>query len=135
MLDLKGRKRRIGEEVLRSIEPGFGRRRFTICARSWRLLEPFEGRPVRRVYSIGTRRQLRCFLKRFAGERLDGVSIHAGLLHAESTASLRAIATVVMTWPVEGPTRARELLRLGVDGLITDDATMLSGLVVPAATG
>ncbi|MGH3143537.1 MAG: hypothetical protein ACRDO9_10460 [Gaiellales bacterium] len=33
-----------------------------------------------------------------------------------------------MTWPVNRPERARELLRLGVDGLITDDLAAISGL-------
>jgi glycerophosphoryl diester phosphodiesterase len=126
MLDLKGRRRRVSDETLHSIEPYLGMRRFTICARRWELLEPFAGRPVRRFYSIGTSRQLRCFLERFASERLDGVSIHERLLQAQSLTSLRAIAGIVMTWPVNGPGRAQELVRLGVDGLITDDVAAVS---------
>jgi glycerophosphoryl diester phosphodiesterase len=41
-------------------------------------------------------------------------------------ASVREIADLVMAWPVNEPERARALLRLGVGGLITDDATALS---------
>jgi glycerophosphoryl diester phosphodiesterase len=134
MLDLKGRARRMGEETLHTIAPYLGIRGFTVCARRWELLEPFAGHPVRRVYSIGTSRQLRCFLERFASERLDGVSIHERLLHAQSLASLRAIADVVMTWPVNRPGRADELVRLGVDGLITDDVATLAKPEVLGAT-
>jgi glycerophosphoryl diester phosphodiesterase len=135
MLDLKGCNRRVADETLRAIDPYLASRTFTICARRWELLEPFAGHPVRRVYSIGTAHQLRCFLARFGSERLDGVSIHERLLHAQSFASLREIAAVVMTWPVNRPARAQELVRLGVDGLITDDVAALSRPEVLGMTG
>jgi hypothetical protein len=126
MLDLKGRSARVTHETLRVIGPFLGERAFTMCARRWELLEPLAGHPVRRVYSIGTQRQLRSFLARFASARIDGVCVHESLLHAQSVASLRAIAAVLMTWPVNRPSRAQELLRLGVDGLVTDDVAALS---------
>jgi glycerophosphoryl diester phosphodiesterase len=126
MLDLKGRGRRVGEETLRVLVPWLGTRRLTVCARRWELLEPFAGHPVRRVYSIGTPRQLRRFLIRFATTPIDGVSVHERLLHRQSIESLRSIAAVVMTWPVNRPARAQELVGLGVDGLITDDVAALS---------
>jgi hypothetical protein len=127
MLDLKGSRIRVAESVRDAIEPYLDARRFTVCARSWTLLDAFAGLPVRRVHSIGTARELRSFLERFAAQRLDGVSVHERLLEPASVASLRAIAEVLMTWPVNGPGRARELVRLGVDGLITDNAAALSG--------
>jgi hypothetical protein len=52
MLDLKGPRKRLAERVLCAIKPYLGERRFTVCARWWRLLEPFAGAPVRCVYSI-----------------------------------------------------------------------------------
>ena len=109
-----------------AIAPYLGARRFTVCARSWRLLEPFADAPVRRMHSVGSSRQLRRLLTRFAGARLDAISIHQKLLDHESVAALRAIADVIVTWPVNRPERARELLRLGIDGLITDDMAVLS---------
>lgn len=54
------------------------------------------------------------------------MSVHERLLEPTSVASLRSIAEILMTWPVNGPARARELVRLGVDGLITDDAAALA---------
>ena len=134
MLDLKGSRVRLAERVREAIDPYLGARRFTVCARRWRLLDTFTGLPVRRLHSIGTARQLQRFLERFATERLDGVSIHEQLLEPDSVASLRAIADVLMTWPVNAPARAQELLLLGVDGLITDDAAALSRPGVLAAT-
>jgi glycerophosphoryl diester phosphodiesterase len=134
MLDLKGRDERLATRVLAAIEPHLGRRRFTVCARHWSMLEAFAGQPVRRVHSVGNARQLRRLLSRYAGHRLDGVSIHERLLDAESVSSLRMIADVVMTWPVNRPERARELLRLGVHGLITDDPAGISRAGVLGAT-
>ena len=86
------------------------------------------------MHSIGTDEELRTFLERFAAERLEGVSIHERLLGPESVASLRTIADILMTWPVNAPARARELVRLGVDGLITDDVAGLSRHEVLRAT-
>jgi glycerophosphoryl diester phosphodiesterase len=97
-----------------------------VCARSWKLLAPFAELPVRRIHSVGSERQLRRLLQRVEEGRLEGISIHEKLLHRESIDSLRAVADVVMTWPVNQPERARELLRLGVHGLITDDAGLLA---------
>jgi len=134
VLDLKGRNERLLTHALAALEPHLGRRRFTVCARHWGMLDAFAGLPVRRVCSVGNPRQLRRFLTRFAGRRLEGVSIHERLLDAESVSSLRAIAEVVMTWPVNRPERGRELLRLGVHGLITDDAAGMARARVLGAT-
>jgi glycerophosphoryl diester phosphodiesterase len=126
MLDLKGPRRRLAERVLRTIEPYLGERRFTACARWWRLLEPFAGTPVRCIHSVGNARQLRELLRRFAYQRLEGVSIHERLADRETMAALGEIADVIMAWPVNEPERARALLRLGVAGLITDRAAAMS---------
>jgi hypothetical protein len=134
MLDLKGRRLRLAAKVRDAISPYVGARRFTVCARRWELLDPFAGLAVRRVHSIGTDRELRAFLERFALERLEGVAVHERLLGAESVASLRSITDVLMTWPVNAPARARELVGLGVDGLITDDVPGLARHEVLRAT-
>jgi glycerophosphoryl diester phosphodiesterase len=133
MLDLKGPRRQLAEQVLRAIEPYLAERRFTACARWWRLLEPFAGTPVRRVHSVGNAFQLRVVLRRFT--RLEGVSIHERLADKETVAALREIADVVMAWPVNESARARALLGLGVVGLITDDAAAMSraGILEPTA--
>jgi glycerophosphoryl diester phosphodiesterase len=135
VLDLKGPRIELATGVLETLKAHLGERRFTVCARCWRLLEPFAGTPVRRVHSVGSARQLQDVLRRFAHERIEAVSIHERLLDKTSVDSLREVADVIMTWPVNGPERARALLGLGVDGLITDDVAGLSGAgVLGAAT-
>ena len=134
MLDLKGPRKRLAEAVLRELEPHLTERPFTVCARWWRVLEPFAGTPVRCVYSIGTDRQLRSVLRRFANQKLAGVSIHERFADRETVSALSEIADVVLAWPVNESARARSLLRLGVAGLITDDAAALmrAGVLEPA---
>ena len=120
MLDLKGRDRRLGMLVADVLAAEGSSARFTICARSWALLEPFERLPVRRVHSVGTRRELVRLLARFAGRRLDGVSIHERLVDAAAMEQLRRLTATVLSWPVNDTRRAAELVALGVAGLITD---------------
>ena len=129
MLDLKGRDPRLAAIVRAELEPFLPTRRFTVCARSWELLEAFDGLPVRRFASVGSARQLRALLARYGQTGVDGVSIHERLLDARVVADLRAVAGLVLTWPVNAPARARELVGLGVDGLISDRA----GLIAPLA--
>lgn len=131
MLDLKGRNPRLAERVIEAIEPYLETRRLTIAARHWPLLERFEDLPVRRLHSVGTARQLRELIRRAAGRPLDGVTIHERLLDSTAVAELRRVAGVVMTWPVNDAVRAGELVRLGVDGLISDRPAALSDLAAP----
>lgn len=131
MLDLKGSRRRLAELVRDALLPHLPRRRFTVCARSWQLLDVFEGLPVRRFASAGSSRELRSLLRHFAGARVDGVSVHTRLLDARVVSEIRAVADLVLTWPVNAPAKARELVGLGVDGLISDRI----GVVTPVAAG
>ena len=133
MLDLKGRRSRLAEIVRDEIEPHLPGRRFTICARSWHLLDVFEGLPVRRLASARSPRQVRALLHRFADTGVDGVSVHERLLDARAVAELRTVAGMVLTWPVNAPARARELMGIGVDGLISDHAALISPLVTARA--
>ena len=116
MLDLKG-GRRLGRRVAAAL----GDRSVTVCGRRWSALEPFRDRPgVRVVHSVGSRRQLRALRRRFAGERLGGVSIHRRLLDRATVADLRRRAELIVCWPVATRDEARELWNWGVDGVITE---------------
>jgi glycerophosphoryl diester phosphodiesterase len=132
MLDLKGSRPRLAEIVRTELERHLPRRRFTVCARSWRLLDAFEGLPVRRLASAGSRRQVRSLLQHFAERRVDGVSVHERLLDARVIADLRSVADLVLTWPVNAPARARELVGIGVDGLISDRAALIAPVAAAA---
>jgi hypothetical protein len=115
MLDLKG-GRRLGRRVADALQ-----RPVTVCSRRWSALEPFSGRSdVRVVHSVGSRRQLRALRRRFAGRRLDGISIHRRLLDGTTVADLRTRAELIVTWPVTTRDEARRLGSWGVDGVITE---------------
>jgi glycerophosphoryl diester phosphodiesterase len=127
MLDLKGPRRSLAELVRDELEPYLGERQLTVCARWWPLLDVFEGLPVRRIASVGSDRQLRAFVERFRERGIDGVSVHEKLLDERSVADIRRVTDLVLTWPVNGPDRARALLDIGVTGLISDHLERLTG--------
>ncbi len=119
MLDLKGVDPRLTELVVPLLPPD---RRVSVCSRSWALLEPFlELDHVRVVYSVGTPRELDALLALPDSEPLDGVSIHERLLDPATVAALRERTALILAWPVGTAKRARELVALGVDGVITQD--------------
>ena len=120
MLDLKGHDPRLAARVVAAVEAAGRAARITVCSQDWRLLERLSGEPdVRIVHSIGNARALERLRTRFAEERLAGVSIHRRLLDAATVRDLRSRAEVVLSWPVETVPVARELVALGVDGLIS----------------
>lgn len=125
MLDLKGVRPLLGRRVAAAIAPLAGERAFTVCSRSWRLLEPFRDLPVRRVHSVGSRRQLRALLRLPPGE-VEAISIHERLVDEPTATRLRELASFVLTWPVNDLERARALARLGVSGMITDRVDVLA---------
>jgi glycerophosphoryl diester phosphodiesterase len=128
LLDLKGRNPKLAQLVLAQLS---GDRPVTVCARSWRLLEPFRGRSgIRVVYSVGSYRQLQRLLRRFEGRDLDGVSIHERLLDVQTMAVLRRRTSEIITWPINTKRRAHELKAMGVDGLISDDLAMSAALTL-----
>ena len=122
VLDLKGHNRRLSDALLRALVPYLGPTpAVTLCARSWPLLEPFRSVPgVRSVPSVGSGRDLARLRRRIAGSRLAGISVHERLLDRQTTRELRAVADMILSWPVNSTDRARELIAYGVDGLISD---------------
>lgn len=131
MLDLKGWSRRLSRLVLDALGRAPTVAHITVCARSWSLLEPFDGRPdIRTVYSVGSRRQLRAFRSRFEGKhKLAAISIHERFVDRETMQHLRTSADLVMAWPVRTAEHARRLIDYGVNGLITDTPEDLIGIV------
>ncbi len=125
MLDLKGRRRRLGALVAAAIAPLLPERSFTVCARAPSLLEPFAELPVRRLQSVGSAQQLRRLLRHGTPGGAHGVSIHARLLDADVVGELRRLTDVVVTWPVNRIEEAAKLTALGVDGLISDVPALL----------
>jgi glycerophosphoryl diester phosphodiesterase len=133
VLDLKGRQARLSTELLETLRPSLAAgHELTICARHWPLLDPFDGvAGVRVVHSVGSWRDLRRLRRRLGGKQIDAVTIHERLLDAPTVRNLREIADTVVTWPVNTVERAQELVRWGVDGLITDRPSLLQPAVGP----
>lgn len=131
MLDLKGWSRRLSQLVLDALARAPTVGQITVCARSWSLLEPFDGKAdIRTVYSVGSRRQLRAFRSRFEGkDKLAAISIHERFVDRQTMQHLRASADLVMTWPVRTAEHARRLIDYGVNGLITDTPEDLIGIL------
>lgn len=123
VLDLKGWRRRLALDVRTAVAPYLATHDVTVCARSWGLLAPFAGTGVRRLRSIGGPVRLAAAL-RLAGD-CDGCAVHERLLDAEVVRRLKRRGRIVATWPVNDPVRARDLLAIGVDALISDRALEL----------
>lgn len=120
MLDLKGFAPRLGRAVLTALDR-HPDAEVTLCARRWRHLAAFEGRPnVRLVRSVGNRTQLRSVRRLLATRPLDGISIHRRLLTPALVTELRANVPLVLTWPVNTVEIADLLSGWGVNGLISD---------------
>ena len=127
MLDLKGHARALGGLLLDAIAGSGLGRRVTVCSQDWDLLEPLRGASdLRVVHSVGSARALRALHRRFAAERLTGVSIHRRLLDPAGAAELRARAELLLSWPVETEAEGRRLAALGVHGLISQAFEPLS---------
>jgi glycerophosphoryl diester phosphodiesterase len=133
VLDLKGRDPRLATEVLQALAPRVcAGGRTTVCARHWPLLEELRGVPgVRLVPSVGSARQLRRLLLRHRGRRFEGVTIHERLLDSRTVRELHELADVILAWPVNSLERAQELIRLEVEGLISDTPSLVHAAVGP----
>ncbi len=59
---------------------------------------------------------------------VDGVTVRHDLLNAASVGRLRSAVFVVFAWTVNERARAEELIRLGVDGIITGSTALLGFL-------
>lgn len=123
MLDLKGVDPRLPGRLAGELADHPGP--VTVCSRNWRFLRRLRGPRV--VHSVGSRRQLRALRRRFAGRRLQGVSIDQRLLDAPTVADLRRRADMVLAWPVPTADDARRLASWGVDGLISERFEALAG--------
>jgi glycerophosphoryl diester phosphodiesterase len=128
LLDLKGRHRRLPDMVVASLaQRGLARAlgRVSVCARWWPYLDALADiGGIDTIYSAGTVRQVEDLRRHLEGRRVHGVSVHTKALDARRVAALRDVADLVATWPVNDPGTAERMLRLGVNGLITDDLSL-----------
>lgn len=133
MFDLKGHDR-AGARALGDIVGYLAyEHRLYVCARDWAMLEPFEGSGAVVVYSAGTAKELNQLLPIVDSGRCTAVSVHQKLLTPELALRLRLGAHTVITWAVNEPTRMRELVRWGVNGITTDNLAVIDAIRADAA--
>ncbi|HMM48420.1 MAG TPA: hypothetical protein PKE32_02240 [Miltoncostaeaceae bacterium] len=127
MLDLKGLDPRMVRAILAATEQRRRDAPLFMCARWWPTADRLRDAPgVRVLHSVGSARQLRRLMRR--RRQPEGVSIHQELVDRETCRALRARMSHLWTWPVDEPTRARQLIEWGVTGLISNAPHRLADL-------
>jgi glycerophosphoryl diester phosphodiesterase len=106
-----------------------------VCARWWPSVDAFAGHEwARGVLSARGGAELARLRRRLRrGPVPYGVSVHRSLLDRDVVHDLRTRVEVVMTWPVNDDAALREVLDVGVNGVITDDDAVLRRVVAGAA--
>ena len=130
MLDLKG-PGQVGARVAELLHASAPTAPVLACSRWWPGLDPFAGLPwVRPVLTARTPLELRRLQRRLAaGRRPYGVSLHRSLLTSGVVAGLRDQVEIVMTWGVDDVAVLAEVVDLGVNGVISDEADVLRRVV------
>jgi glycerophosphoryl diester phosphodiesterase len=125
LLDLKERSavrrleltRRIAAELL-------DRPRYRVSGGTARDLDELRGAGFRTWRTIGSRRDLDVVLAE-GPLRDEAVSVRHALLTRSTVERLHSIVPTIVAWTVNDLTRARTLVALGVDGLTTDDSSVM----------
>ncbi|MGD0764686.1 MAG: glycerophosphodiester phosphodiesterase [Dehalococcoidia bacterium] len=133
LLDLKatrgtGSARAFVETLIGQLRRSHQARTARLCG-DWPLLD--EARRVapelRTYYSVADRRRWQALGRRLEeGEPICGVSLRGRLLNWSTADFLRKRGLEIFCWSVEDHVEAARVARLGVDGVISSDLTILS---------
>jgi glycerophosphoryl diester phosphodiesterase len=102
--------------------------RTAVSSQQWKLLDRLaQARTdMRMFYSVGRASEIEALLRRTEGEHPPyGTSIRHSLLTPEVIERLHAARLCVYAWTVNREERALELVDWGVDGIISDDVSLL----------
>lgn len=126
MLDLKG-PGRVGARVAELVHAAAPAAPVIACSRWWPGLDAFAVLPwVRPVLTARTPLELRRLQRRLAGgSRPYGVSLHRSLLAPAAVAGLREQVELVMTWGVNDLEALADVVDVGVNAVISDEAEVL----------
>jgi len=102
----------------------------TFCGQNWSVLQRLRviDPDLRIRYSIGVQRQLAAFGHVPQDETLRGVCVHQSLLNAELIDILKRRGLDIWTWTVDDLAEARELVAMGIDGIISNRLDVLGAL-------
>ena len=135
MIDLKG-VGGVGAAVAQALHERAPEVAVLLCSRWWPSVDAFDGASwARPVLSARNAAELRRLRRRVARRPPYGVSVHRSLLDATVVAELRERVPLVMTWPVNAERALDEVLRMGVTGVISDEAEILRTVVALRTTG
>ena len=102
-----------------------------VCGRHWPSVDVVARVDYARpVLSARNRSELARLRQRVTADPpVHGVSVHLSLLDEELVAHLRRHVEVVMTWPVNDVDTLDRVLRLGANGIISDEPDVLAELL------
>ncbi len=131
IVDLKGRSHRLARAVREAVTSRIAQgEHVMVCARHWPLLDHFTNMGgVTPIYSVGRASQLRRLLREHRTDEQFAISIHQRLLAAPVIEELLGRAHLVMSWPINCPHRAAELIDAGVHGLISDEPSRIAPIL------
>jgi len=131
MLDLKGRSASAARSVARILHERDHDVPVLVCGRYWPSVEAVAELPhVRPVLSARNRAELVRLHRRLQnGPDVHGVSVHRDLLDRDTVARLARRVQVVMTWPINDVASLDATLDIGVNGIISDEPTVLAELL------
>jgi glycerophosphoryl diester phosphodiesterase len=136
MLDLKGHHPELPRRAIDAMawaRPGVP---YSVSSQSWELLPPFHDLPhVRVSYSAGSREALDDAIVRAGPQGWPGIGANQSFLTPEQVAAAREHVPVFLSWTVNDLDRARELLRWGVTGIVSDRLDLLRELAPPRPRG
>lgn len=130
MLDLKG-PGRVGARVADAVHERVPELPVLVCSRWWPGVDAFAGRTwARPVLTARNGAELVRLRRRVRSSRAPyGVSVHPSLLTGPLVAELRDRVELVMTWSVNDLPALDDVLRLGVNAVISDEAEVLRAVL------
>ncbi|MFQ6019283.1 MAG: glycerophosphodiester phosphodiesterase [Dehalococcoidia bacterium] len=136
LLDLKGQYnaadgRRFAERIVDISKREGVEATVRLCGQVWRLLDLAAAMaPGMKIhYTIEYVPQWQAFLRRLGeGDRINRICLHRRLLDEERARLLQERGIEVFCWDVDDKPEAERLLALGVDGIISDDLSLLADL-------